>query len=323
MSIKCGNHTEKTYHETVTEVRACFAGAGGGEPVRNDVILTDAELMKVVEGVRDMEREGILPRRSRPYGIEDARRELAEYSRPQAVAAAVDELARTTPNEQAAKVAKWDAEARLSPNGNVIPNEYQGSPKQYDYLLSMVQELGEEETYDWSKIFSVRKASAEIDVLKDKVRDARRVALANREPVAVKSEPVRQTVTGQVTQDGIYRNPETGELFKVQVAVHGSGNLYAKQAVMPEPEWNDGAAYEITNIPLTQDELDQLPTERIEWIYKPGLLSKIKPEWKVTREEAIAFGQLYGQCIRCHRTLTNEESIEAAIGPVCRGKLGF
>jgi hypothetical protein len=37
-------------------------------------------------------------------------------------------------------------------------------------------------------------------------------------------------------------------------------------------------------------------------------------------EEAKAFGRLYGVCVRCGATLTDEQSIEAGIGPVCAGR---
>lgn len=128
---------------------------------------------------------------------------------------------------------------------------------------------------------------------------------------------VRQTVTDSstaVTQDGIYRNPATGEIFKVQVAVHGSGGLYAKQAFLSTVDGN------VAEIPLTGEKRDG---SEIEWVYRPGLLSKIRPEWRVTRDEAVSFGALYGCCIRCNRTLTKETSIEQAMGDICRGKLGF
>jgi len=315
MSIRCGNHTEKTYHPSITDVRACFAGAVGGEQTYEDVILTTSELAKIDAGIRDMEREGILPRtgRTSTAGIVEALTRAAGSART-AATAPVGYMERAE-------------EIRLSPKGRKIAEGFGGSPKQYDYMYDLMEELGGvSENFRWDVVVSVRLASKEIDRLKDAVRDARRMALVERRSNdygAVYSDgavedaprkPVRQVVTGQVTEDGIYRNPATGELFKVQVAVHGSGNLYAKQAFLSTLEGN------LAEIPLTGD---RRTAEEIEWVYKPGMLGKIKAEWKVTREEAVAFGALYGQCIRCGRTLTNEDSIEAAIGPVCRGKLGF
>lgn len=84
-----------------------------------------------------------------------------------------------------------------------------------------------------------------------------------------------------------------GAVVKVQLAVHGSGKPYAKK----------------------------LNTETGKFEYTPGLVWKLKPEHKLTLEKAKEFGQLYGMCAVCGRTLTNEESIEASIGPVCRKRL--
>lgn len=86
-----------------------------------------------------------------------------------------------------------------------------------------------------------------------------------------------------------------GKVFKVQRAVHGSGNLYAKQLVQ-------------------QDE------ERWTFDYAPGVIRNLSGDTAMTLEEAKKFGALYGTCCVCARTLTNEESIEAGIGPVCASK---
>jgi hypothetical protein len=297
MSIRCGSC--KGRHETVAEVRNC---AGSPAPTLALPALNDAEFERVAAGIREMEEDGILPRSRRPYTAEDAKRDLVKATAPQSI---MRELLGGKPAQPAARA------VRLSPNGLAMPEEYQGSPKQFDYLHSLLEELGRLEGYKWEMMTSVRKASMEIETLKDRVRDNRRLALAEGRAPA---KAVKQTVTGQVSQDGIYRNPETGELFKVQVAHHGSGHLYAKQAFLSTLEGD------LAEIPLDGD---RRLTDRIGWDYKPGLLNKIKPEWRVTREEAVAFGALYGECIRCGRTLTNEDSIEAAIGPVCRGKMGF
>ncbi len=52
-----------------------------------------------------------------------------------------------------------------------------------------------------------------------------------------------------------------------------------------------------------------------EFQYAQGAINKIKPEDKMSLEEAKEFGHLYGVCCVCGRTLTNESSIEAGIGP--------
>lgn len=97
--------------------------------------------------------------------------------------------------------------------------------------------------------------------------------------------------------EGFYSKGEGEDMSiaKVQRAVHGSGNLYAKRLK---------------------------PSGGFE--YEAGLIREIGrgAGWELlTHERAVAFGKLYGVCGVCGRTLTNEESIEAGIGPVCAGRL--
>jgi hypothetical protein len=58
------------------------------------------------------------------------------------------------------------------------------------------------------------------------------------------------------------------------------------------------------------------------WAYEPGLISKVAKGWgRLTVEQAAEYGKLYGRCMICGRTLTDPESIERGIGPICAGKL--
>jgi len=98
---------------------------------------------------------------------------------------------------------------------------------------------------------------------------------------------------------GMYRHPVDGRIWKVQVAVHGSGYLYAKLLEVPG-EGEDFTPY---------FEMDR------------GAIFKIELSWRMTIEEAKQFGALYGTCCVCARTLTKEESIAAGIGPVCATKV--
>jgi len=41
------------------------------------------------------------------------------------------------------------------------------------------------------------------------------------------------------------------------------------------------------------------------------------------KEEAIKYGRSTGMCSCCGRELTNQESINAGIGPICQGKFGW
>ena len=102
----------------------------------------------------------------------------------------------------------------------------------------------------------------------------------------------RQTAPGTTAEldAGIYFCD--GIVVKVQKAVHGSGHMYAK-ALDPE-------------------------TGRFE--YHTGLIRKLDASMKMTLEQATQYGALYGVCCNCGRTLTDENSIEAGIGPVCAKK---
>jgi hypothetical protein len=89
---------------------------------------------------------------------------------------------------------------------------------------------------------------------------------------------------------------EAWRVFKVQKAVHGSGHLYAKELV---PDGHEGDWH---------------------FVYAPGAIRTLFAEDKMTLEEAKEFGVLYGTCCVCGRTLTDEKSIAAGIGPICAKK---
>jgi hypothetical protein len=57
------------------------------------------------------------------------------------------------------------------------------------------------------------------------------------------------------------------------------------------------------------------------WEYAPGAIKNLADAPRLTVEVAARMGARYGICVICGRTLTAEKSVEAAIGPVCSGKL--
>ena len=83
-----------------------------------------------------------------------------------------------------------------------------------------------------------------------------------------------------------------GVIYKVQRAVHGSGFLYAKR-------WDE---------------------ESQSFQKETGAIRKIRASDRMTLEEAARFGQITGTCGHCGRTLTDEGSIAAGIGPICATK---
>ncbi len=104
--------------------------------------------------------------------------------------------------------------------------------------------------------------------------------------------------------DGMYRHPEDGTIWKVQVAHHGSGQLYAKQL-----------------IELEEPKIVRGKEARYGFVYVPGAIKRLRAEWKMTLADAAKWGKLYGCCVRCGAVLTDEESRDAGVGPVCAGKM--
>jgi hypothetical protein len=56
------------------------------------------------------------------------------------------------------------------------------------------------------------------------------------------------------------------------------------------------------------------------WDYAAGAITKLEPKMRMDLDAAKKYGQETGQCLVCGRTLTNPDSIEAGIGPVCASR---
>lgn len=111
----------------------------------------------------------------------------------------------------------------------------------------------------------------------------------------------------QKLEDGIYRNPQTGEIFKVYHTVHGRNVQVAKELVLL-----DEAACYVKRV------RGKDVTVKAEFTYrgKAGLRG-LTADMQMSLEDAKKYGAIYGVCIRCAATLTCEESIERSMGPVC------
>lgn len=61
------------------------------------------------------------------------------------------------------------------------------------------------------------------------------------------------------------------------------------------------------------------------WDYEngKGAIRYLNPEHKLTAELAAKFGALYGRCVFCSQTLTDERSIEVGYGPICAENHGL
>lgn len=120
----------------------------------------------------------------------------------------------------------------------------------------------------------------------------RLLAMPKAAPKAHPDAPVRQAAP---LTDGMYFKDDV--VYKIQKAVHGSGHLYAKRLV-PGDGYGSKARFE----------------------YAPGAMKVLTLADRMTLEQAKEWGALYGTCCKCGRTLTDEGSIEAGIGPVCAQK---
>lgn len=106
----------------------------------------------------------------------------------------------------------------------------------------------------------------------------------------LKQSPRTAAPEPQRPADGVYYADTDGTIIIYKVKTSGQGNAYAVQLD------RDGS-----------------------WVYcgqRP--FAALKP---LDLDTARQFGQLYGMCGVCGRTLTDETSIAAGIGPVCAGKL--
>jgi hypothetical protein len=109
----------------------------------------------------------------------------------------------------------------------------------------------------------------------------------------------RVASTSPELEAGIYRKAD-GTIFKVQKAIHGSGMMTAK----------------VLSIAIVKDD-DGRDVPKGQFTYK-GLASRfVNASEMMSREDAQDYGRIYGFCVRCGATLTDEDSIRAGLGKVC------
>jgi len=119
-------------------------------------------------------------------------------------------------------------------------------------------------------------------------------------PAAVAAK--REAEKLHAVTEGMYQMPN-GDIYKVQRAIHGSGQLYAKKLVkLEEPT-------------LVRNQETHYAFERAY-----GAVKALRPEYRMTREDAKRFGDLYGCCCRCGTVLTDEASRDRGLGPICAEK---
>lgn len=124
--------------------------------------------------------------------------------------------------------------------------------------------------------------------------DRLKIELEKAKQEARKNAPA--TATRTVAQDGYYVHGDTFVCVKWNRAKTGQ---YATV-------W-DGSGWEY----------DGSESRKLVADVKAGKLALMTPE------DAKRFGDLYGVCFKCSRTLTDPESIAQGYGPVCAGKMGW
>lgn len=115
------------------------------------------------------------------------------------------------------------------------------------------------------------------------------------EEISRMEEDRRATSIWEEDDSGIYKDPDSDRIFKVYQSTQ-SGRMLCKILVVDKFEKKGRFQYQ-------------------------GMASRwVSKEWKLSLEEAKKFGQIYGVCCVCGRTLTDEESVANGIGPICAGK---
>lgn len=61
----------------------------------------------------------------------------------------------------------------------------------------------------------------------------------------------------------------------------------------------------------------KLDTNTGKFEYDKGAIFNLRPETRMTKDQAAAYGRKTGICMICNRTLTDPKSIAAGIGPIC------
>jgi hypothetical protein len=136
---------------------------------------------------------------------------------------------------------------------------------------------------DGSKFIAMSEASLLIDWLKTQPK---------------KSSPQVNTA-GQALEPGVYVLGD--HIVKLQMNKAGT-NAYTSR-------WVD-----ITGERLNENDAHV----KGEWQYEPGLKGQLRPEHRMTYEQAKMFTLRYRQCVKCGRKLKAAQSVEEGIGSTCK-----
>lgn len=170
--------------------------------------------------------------------------------------------------------------------------------KQVNYINLLIERRAE--MYDRAGLpteaQSVRDTATTLNIW-DCDRTAIDTLKSGNERIRIQLEAKTPKTPKDELTDGMYRTPD-GNIYKLQWNREKT-NLYGK--ILETSKDEDGTVY-------------------ASFEYAPGITRRLTLDNKMTLEEAKEYGALYGTCCVCARTLTNEASIEAGIGPICASK---
>jgi Family of unknown function (DUF6011) len=118
---------------------------------------------------------------------------------------------------------------------------------------------------------------------------------------ALLAAPRSGRVAEPVTEPGMYQGAD-GIIYKVQRSKQDETRLYAKKLT-----------------PIGGERLRAADDAVVQWefVYAPGAVRDLRPEQRLTLEQAQQFGIRYGVCCVCGAFLKDATSVAQGIGPVC------
>lgn len=124
-----------------------------------------------------------------------------------------------------------------------------------------------------------------------------------------------------VMSDSPMTKASASKIIDTLMALPNKAGTTKKQAPAAGYYVYKNEVYKVQVSPSTGNSYAKVFTQEGGWLYAQGMVNKMHDAQPLTLEKAKEFGHLYGSCIICGRTLTDEASIDAGIGPVCAGKL--
>jgi hypothetical protein len=115
------------------------------------------------------------------------------------------------------------------------------------------------------------------------------------------------------TEEGLYRNPQTGELYRI-TRLNGWTLIVSKYSKVATSALRLTEAGEVVKVEKgTWKKLNQ-------WAPRQ-MLTKMRANWKMTKEDMIRYQ--YGICLFCYRGLKDARSVKHNYGPECAKREGL